>query len=111
MNKVWISIFIIQIDVWSIGCIFIELAVGENLLRGETEPRQLEKIYELCGSPSPSTWPEVDKLQYWKDMKPKRMFERRLKDIILDKKKGVDPELLNLLEGIMILNPKKRITI
>jgi len=31
--------------------------------------------------------------------------------MLLDKKKGVDPELLNLLEGIMVLNPAKRFTV
>jgi hypothetical protein len=30
---------------------------------------------------------------------------------MLDKKKGLDPELLNLLEGIMVLNPAKRFTV
>lgn len=44
-------------------------------------------------------------------MKPKKNYERKLKHTILDKKKGVDPELLNLIEGIMVLNPKKRFTI
>ncbi|KAL4475466.1 hypothetical protein ABPG72_013290 [Tetrahymena utriculariae] len=100
-----------QIDMWSVGCIFIELAIGENLLRGENEPRQLDKIYELCGSPNTQNWPEVDKLQLWKDMKPKRNFERKLREQVIERKKNVDYQFLNLLDGIMVLNPKKRFTV
>lgn len=29
----------------------------------------------------------------------------------MEKKKNLDPELMNLLEGIMVLNPKKRMTV
>jgi len=35
---------------WSIGCIFAELLTGEVLFKGDTEYRQMEKIYEICGS-------------------------------------------------------------
>lgn len=100
-----------QIDMWSVGCIFIELAVRENLLRGETEARQLEKIYELCGSTGPVQWPEVDKLQHWKDLKPKKVQERKLREMLLERRKNLDAELLNLIDGIMVLNPKKRMTV
>lgn len=87
------------------------MSIGENLLRGENEVRQLEKIYELCGSPNTTNWPEVDKLQYWKDMKPRKIYERKLRNLITEKKNNLQPEFLNLLEGIMVLNPKKRFNV
>lgn len=36
---------------WSVGCIFVELLINENLFRGDVEYKQIEKIYEICGSP------------------------------------------------------------
>ncbi len=35
---------------WSVGCIFAELMSGEILFKGDIEYKQIEKIYELCGS-------------------------------------------------------------
>lgn len=53
---------------WSIGCILAEFLCGDNLLRGDGEVRQMEKIYELCGSPDENSWEGVTSLPYYKDM-------------------------------------------
>jgi hypothetical protein len=50
-------------------------------------------------------------LQFWKDLKPRRLFERKLKEEMLGKKKDLDPELVNLIDNIMVLNPNKRFTV
>lgn len=44
-------------------------------------------------------------------MKPKRDFQRILKESITEKKKHIDVEFLNLLDEIMVLNPDKRLTV
>jgi len=54
-----------QIDMWSIGCIFAELLVGENIFKGDCESRQMEKIYDLCGPIDNKTWPECVDLAYY----------------------------------------------
>lgn len=40
-----------EIDMWSIGCIFGEMACGHAILTGNVEIEQLDKIFQLCGSP------------------------------------------------------------
>ena len=41
-----------EIDMWSVGCIFAELATCAPLFYGESEIEQLFKIYSLTGTPS-----------------------------------------------------------
>jgi cyclin-dependent kinase len=41
-----------EIDSWSVGCIFAELAIGQPLFDGESEIEHLFKIYALTGSPT-----------------------------------------------------------
>ena len=39
------------IDMWAIGCIFAELLRREPFLPGESELGQLEKIFDVFGTP------------------------------------------------------------
>ena len=40
------------VDIWSIGCIFAELAINQPLFRGENETSQLQNIFRLMGRPT-----------------------------------------------------------
>lgn len=46
----YIKIIIFQVDLWSAGCVILEIILGYNALKGKTEKEQMEKIFELCGS-------------------------------------------------------------
>eukprot|EP01061_Rhynchopus_euleeides_P047932 TRINITY_DN992_c0_g2_i1.p1 TRINITY_DN992_c0_g2~~TRINITY_DN992_c0_g2_i1.p1 ORF type:complete len:297 (+),score=86.52 TRINITY_DN992_c0_g2_i1:472-1362(+) len=45
------------VDMWSVGCIFAELASGKALLSGKTEHEQLLAVFRFLGSPTKETWP------------------------------------------------------
>lgn len=40
-----------EVDMWAVGCLFSEMALGEVLFNGESEIEQLLKIFKLIGSP------------------------------------------------------------
>ena len=40
-----------EVDLWSVGCLFAELALGEPLFTGESEVEQLFKIFKFTGVP------------------------------------------------------------
>eukprot|EP01105_Mastigella_eilhardi_P019911 TRINITY_DN4705_c0_g1_i3.p1 TRINITY_DN4705_c0_g1~~TRINITY_DN4705_c0_g1_i3.p1 ORF type:complete len:290 (-),score=55.90 TRINITY_DN4705_c0_g1_i3:1087-1956(-) len=61
------------IDMWSVGCIFVELLTGRPLFPGKSEQDQLDLIFNLCGTPTldansdrACVWPEVVDLPLWK---------------------------------------------
>eukprot|EP00053_Salpingoeca_punica_P024621 m.13959 g.13959 ORF g.13959 m.13959 type:complete len:320 (-) comp7008_c1_seq1:183-1142(-) len=51
-----------SIDIWSSGCIFGEMMTGTALFRGDSVPEQYRSITEILGTPTPETWPDIDKL-------------------------------------------------
>lgn len=94
------------VDVWSCGCILGELFAKEPMFRGKTELDQLEKIFEVCGSPTTSTWPDAVLLRDYPSYKPKKPYQRKLKQ----KYSKLPTLALDLLDNMLLLDPKKRIS-
>lgn len=95
------------IDIWGSGCIMAELWTREPILKGNSEQNQLELIQSLCGSITPETWPDVEKLELYNKMHLKQDQKRRIKERLGNYVK--DPRGLDLLEKLLELDPKKRI--
>lgn len=55
-------------------------------------------------------WPDIEKLRFYKDLGPKNFIERRFKYIVRKRKADIDEWALDLLDKLLILNPKSRIT-
>jgi len=51
------------IDIWSIGCLIAELFLLRTLFQGRDELEQLNLIFNLCGTPTPETWPAPGRAQ------------------------------------------------
>ncbi|RKP15385.1 kinase-like domain-containing protein [Piptocephalis cylindrospora] len=47
-----------ELDIWSLGCIFAELANKEPLMMGDTEIHQIYLIFQLLGTPTPEDFPQ-----------------------------------------------------
>jgi serine/threonine protein kinase len=46
-------------DIWSVGCIFAEMANRKALFPGDSEIDQLFKLFSLLGTPNEQVWPGV----------------------------------------------------
>lgn len=46
------------VDIWSCGCIMAELHLRRAFLNGQYEMDQLNKIFDVIGTPSEEDWPE-----------------------------------------------------
>ncbi|KAL8233481.1 hypothetical protein R6Q59_019581 [Mikania micrantha] len=95
-----------SVDMWSVGCIFAELLHGKPILTGKNEPEQLNKIFELCGSPDEVNWPGVSKIPWYTKFKPSRQMKRRVREVF----RHFDRNALELLEKMLTLDPSQRIS-
>jgi|JI6StandDraft_1071083.scaffolds.fasta_scaffold10053_3 serine/threonine protein kinase len=48
----------VAVDVFALGCICVELLTQRPLFPGEDTIDQLNRIFNVLGSPSPDEWPE-----------------------------------------------------
>lgn len=59
------------IDMWSVGCIFAEMAMqGQPLFPGDSEIDQIFKIFRILGTPNEELWPGVSGLPDYKPTFP-----------------------------------------
>eukprot|EP01121_Diplochlamys_sp_Union-15-3_P022273 TRINITY_DN9421_c0_g1_i5.p1 TRINITY_DN9421_c0_g1~~TRINITY_DN9421_c0_g1_i5.p1 ORF type:complete len:303 (-),score=48.55 TRINITY_DN9421_c0_g1_i5:26-934(-) len=94
------------VDCWSVGCILGELLCKKSMFPGKTEIDQVDLIFRSCGSPTDQTWPDVKTLPWYKSFRPKKLYKPLLRDIF----KAHDSHAVDLLERLLTLDPRKRIT-
>lgn len=93
------------VDIWSVGCIFAEIATRQPLFPGDSEIDQLFKIFRALGTPNEQNWPGVANLPDYKSTFPK-WNAQSLKKIV----PGLDALGLDLLSKMLIYEPSKRIS-
>eukprot|EP00826_Nyctotherus_ovalis_P034844 TRINITY_DN2938_c0_g4_i3.p2 TRINITY_DN2938_c0_g4~~TRINITY_DN2938_c0_g4_i3.p2 ORF type:complete len:174 (+),score=52.16 TRINITY_DN2938_c0_g4_i3:607-1128(+) len=94
-----------SVDLWSVGCIFAEMAMKKPLFAGDSEIDEIFKIFKLHGTPTEETWPGVTKLRDFKSTFPK------FKGVALcEVAKTMDPLAQDLLSKLIALDPAKRIS-
>lgn len=93
------------VDVWSIGCIFVEIVTKRPLFTGDSEIDQLFKIFRILGTPNEETWPGVTDLPDYRPHFP-QWEPKSLKDVIPQ----LDPLGLDLLSQMLQYEPGKRIS-
>ena len=95
------------VDMWGAGCIMAEMWTRRPIMQGDTEQKQITLICQLCGSIIPEEWPGVDKLEHYQKLelpaKENRKVRERLRHFV------EDPYALDLIEKLLVLDPKKRI--
>uniref|UniRef100_A0AAV1VDZ9 Mitogen-activated protein kinase n=1 Tax=Peronospora matthiolae TaxID=2874970 RepID=A0AAV1VDZ9_9STRA len=97
-----------QMDVWAIGCILAEMLGRRPLFPGHDYLHQLKIIMDVVGSPS------EDSLDFITNPKAKRFILRQPKKPKVPLSSvypRATPHCLDLLEKMLIFDPRKRITI
>ncbi|KAJ3080753.1 kinase subunit of RNA polymerase II carboxy-terminal domain kinase I, partial [Quaeritorhiza haematococci] len=111
-----------EIDMWSAGCIILELFSRKPAFPGSTEIDQLDFIWKLCGTPEVrngngngngnggskgAVWPGVEELPWWGLLRPAHRHSRKLREVY---GKMLTPEAADLIDKLLQLDPAKRPT-
>jgi serine/threonine protein kinase len=93
------------VDMWSVGCIFAEMAQRRPLFAGDSEIDQIFKIFRVLGTPKESVWPGVNSLPDFKQTFPKWAPTPLSKHC-----SNLDANGLDLLSQMVCYDPESRIS-
>ena len=106
-----INNYAIGLDIWSIGCILVELYLGKPFVMGDSEIDQLFKLFQIYGTfneltlPGYKNFPYFDQdFPFWKGIGLKNYLKQRSHII------PIDDTAFNLMEKMLAIDPCKRIT-
>lgn len=93
-------------DVWSVGCIVLEMIVGCPVFRGESNRDQLDRIFYTVGTPTEETWAGVAMMPgYDKATKIYKVAP------LHERLPTFDKEAVQFVAFLLQVNPKSRPTI
>ncbi|TRM67795.1 kinase-like domain-containing protein [Schizophyllum amplum] len=96
-----------EVDMWSAGCIMLELYTKKPVFQGDDEIHQLDVIYKVLGTPTPERWQGVLNLPWYELVKPKEPMPNHFREIF---KKWMSPTALDLAEYLLAYDPAARAT-
>jgi cyclin-dependent kinase 2 len=95
----------LPIDIWSVGCIFAEMAEKKPLFTGDSEIDQLFRIFRVLGTPTEDLYPSITRLPDYKNTFPKWPGNGLDQYVPSLCHKGKD-----LLKKMLCYNPEERIS-
>ncbi|UZP43958.1 hypothetical protein NXS19_011770 [Fusarium pseudograminearum] len=94
------------VDVWSAACVMVEIFDRNAIFPGDgTEFNQLEKVYNVMGTPNLKDWPGLVEMPWFELMRPtvkkKNIFEEKYRE-------KMSPAAFELLSAMFHYDPVKR---
>ncbi|KIK68112.1 hypothetical protein GYMLUDRAFT_810510 [Collybiopsis luxurians FD-317 M1] len=96
-----------EVDIWSAGCIMLELFTKKPVFQGNDEISQLDVIYKIFGTPTLQRWSGFANLPWYEMVKPKDPIPNRFKELF---RKWMSPAALDLAERLLDFDPTQRVT-
>lgn len=93
------------IDMWSVGCIFAEMAMRSPLFPGDSEIDEIFRIFRTLGTPTDETWPGVRNLPDYKASFPQWAGIPLHKAV-----PALDGTGISLLNDMLVYDPAGRIS-
>jgi len=93
-----------KIDIWALGCLFVELFIRKPLFPGTSDIDQLGRIFSVRGTPTPETWSDVNQLPCYFE------FETTQKIPLQKLINGMSNQLAEIIDEMLELDPNKRPT-
>lgn len=93
------------IDMWSVGCIFAEMAMRTPLFPGDSEIDEIFRIFRLLGTPDEEVWPGIKSLPDYKPSFPQWHAADLAATV-----KNLDATGIDLLQQTLIYDPAHRLS-
>lgn len=93
-------------DLWSVGCVLCEMILGKPLFPGSNEKDQIVRIFNVLGTPDKCGWDKAFQMKGYPDGCRKKEGIG-IRAILPENSNN---ELINLIENLLVLDPKRRIT-
>ncbi len=93
-----------EVDMWSAGCIMLEIFTGKPTFQGQDEISQLDAIWAILGTPREADWPGVTDLPWYELVRPREALPSRFAD-----KFSLSSGAMEVVRGLLELNPAKRL--
>lgn len=94
-----------EVDIWSIGGIFSEMATHKVLFKGDSEIDQLFQIFRILGTPDEKVWRGVSQLSDYKTTFPNWTRQK-----LSTYNPQLDADGLDLLGKLLVYQPDNRMT-
>lgn len=70
-----------EVDMWSAGCVMLELFCKKEVFQGNDEIHQLDAVYNIMGTPSTEEWPGLVDMPWYELVKPRQKIRNRFRDL------------------------------